>query len=259
MSQKTIEQIQAELDEAIPRSAVSLREGGRGVQLSYLTGHYVIARLNKIFGNLNWASEVRSLEKLYEGKISNSRGQEQYYVSYGATVRLVVQGPNGVATEHVEVGFGDGQDANNPGKPHELARKEAVTDALKRCAKNLGMSMGLALYDKDQPNVAEDEESKTASKEETKPVAKVATKSAVKAAAPAQDKETLMKIITSASTVVLKQGTATREGLIKVLDERYQAKKKEDLNEEQAKDFLGFLNNLSPGVAPMYSNGGVKQ
>jgi hypothetical protein len=75
-----------------------------------------------------------------------------------------------------DYGYGDGTDKTNPGKAHELAIKEAVTDGLKRCAKNLGPVMGLALYDKDQTDVKEAETKPVQvavvpkAKEETKPV-----------------------------------------------------------------------------------------
>lgn len=146
---KTIEQIRKELDENIPRDVISERPGGSGgKKLSYLEGWYVIDRLNQIFGQGNWSYRTEALTKTFEGQVNGKN-----YVSYIATVSLTTLIPNAPIVEFTDVGFGDGTDANNPGKCHELAVKEAVTDAIKRCAKSLGRSMGLALYDKSQEYV----------------------------------------------------------------------------------------------------------
>lgn len=144
---KTIEQIRQELDSNIPRDVISERDAGfGGKKLSYLEGWYVIDRLNKVFGQGNWSYSLGDLIKTFEGEV-NGRN----YVSYIAKVQLSLAVPNSTdITVFTDVGFGDGQDKSNPGKAHELAVKEAVTDGIKRCAKSLGMSMGLALYDKTQ-------------------------------------------------------------------------------------------------------------
>ena len=84
-------------------------------------------------------------EERYAGKVHTAH--------YIARVRLEVPILGCIFSD---VGYGDGSDAKNAGKAHELAAKESVTDGLKRAAKNLGMSMGLALYSKEQENV-EDE------------------------------------------------------------------------------------------------------
>lgn len=151
----TYEEIVEELDKNIPRDVVSSRDAGQGRKLSYLEGHYVIDRLNQVLGQGNWNKEVRELRNVYSGEITNKYGDTVFYSSYVATV--VLYGKIGDRAFHiVDVGYGDGSDKTNPGKPHELATKEAVTDALKRCAKDLGQSMGLALYNKLQENVGEE-------------------------------------------------------------------------------------------------------
>lgn len=137
-----VERINAMLDEKIPRSAVMQRDGGGGRSLSYLSGHYVIDRLNQVFGPLNWANEITEVRELAGPK-----------PAYLVKLRLSVM-VNGMTTVKEGYGYGSDKSAMNP---HELAIKEAVTDALKVAAKNLGMSMGLALYDKSQENVEDDE------------------------------------------------------------------------------------------------------
>lgn len=146
-----------QLDKPIPREAVSERSDGR-VTLSYLEGWYVINRLNQVLGQGNWSYQTINISKVFDGFITSARGTEQHYTSYTALVQLSAR-IDGNVVVFSDVGFGDGRDSSNPGKTHELAVKEAVTDGLKRCAKNLGMSMGLALYDKSQANVIEAEAS----------------------------------------------------------------------------------------------------
>jgi recombination DNA repair RAD52 pathway protein len=163
---KTYAQLVKELDSKIPRDVVEERDGGGGRKLSYLPGHYVIDRLNKVLGHGNW-SYTSSVEKLHQGVVTDKYGKDTHTVHYSARVRLsmtFVDSETGYTKEaHFEdYGYGDGTDKVNPGKAHELAIKEAITDGIKRCAKNLGMSMGLALYSKDQENV-DDGETETGS------------------------------------------------------------------------------------------------
>lgn len=164
---KTTEQLRTELDAKIPRDVISKREAGNGVKLDYLTGYYVIARLNEVFGQGNWDYQTEELTKVFEGQIEDRYGNPVNNVSYIAKISLNVKLKEpkkdndefyygGTTTTFTDYGYGDGSDKKNAGKAHELAVKEAITDGVKRCAKNLGMSMGLALYDKEQTNVEEE-------------------------------------------------------------------------------------------------------
>lgn len=160
--------IRKKLDDNIPAEAVKTRQGGGGRSLSYLETWYVIDRLNQVLGQGEWAysSEVNCV---HNGTVTTYSG-EAFSVHYIARVRLVCT-IEGISTEFTDYGYGDGSDKNNPGKAHELAVKEAVSDGLKRCAKNLGRSMGLALYDKTQEYVDEAPKTDT-KKEETRKEAK---------------------------------------------------------------------------------------
>lgn len=166
---KTKEQILADLDANIPAKAVSSRQGGGTKALSYLEGWYVIDRMNKIFGPDAWSYDVTELRCVHQGELAGKYGP-QHSASYSATVALYVQFPGAEVSKRItDVGFGNGTDKTDPGKPHELATKEAVTDALKRCAKSLGMSLGLALYDKKQENVGDEEPAPKAVAQAPKP------------------------------------------------------------------------------------------
>lgn len=149
---KTLEQVEQELDAKIPRSAVRERDGGGGRKLSYLEGHYVIDRLNKIFGPLGWSKEIAEIKEVVS---KTPRGE---FPAYLVKVILSIHGKDNYRNV-VKEAYGYGADKSGQ-NAHELAMKEAVTDALKVAAKDLGMSLGLALYDKTQENVDDNEEPK---------------------------------------------------------------------------------------------------
>lgn len=143
----TAEQIKL-LNQPFPRSAVRERQqGGRGV--SYAEGHYIIRKLNEIFGAGAWSYNCATRE-VYREQIDTPNKGKRWHVSYASTCRL------SVATGHeiVDVGHGHGIDAAC-GQAIESAEKEAATDSLKRCAKSLGDALALALYSKGQENVTD--------------------------------------------------------------------------------------------------------
>lgn len=131
--------VRKELDANIPREVISTREQAN-TKLSYLETWYVIDRLNQVLGTENWSHQVLQLTKLEAEK-----------PTYMAHVRLTVN-LGGVVTVKDGIGYGTDKGKYNP---HEMAIKEAESDALKRAAKNLGRSVGLALYDKSQEFVSE--------------------------------------------------------------------------------------------------------
>jgi DNA repair and recombination protein RAD52 len=143
----------SKLNEKMPSSAIQSRQAGGGRSLSYVSGHYVYSKLNEVLGQGNWYYQINNLQMVHSGLDAKDRT----VTSYIAIVKSVFQLGDKIVYFD-EVGYGDGIDAS-PGKSHELATKEAVTDAVKRAAKNLGPSFGLALYDKEQKDVVDDSES----------------------------------------------------------------------------------------------------
>lgn len=149
---KTIEDVQKELDANIPESVISTREGGGGKKLDYLETWYVIDRMNQIFGALNWSKETALMQQVpVDGK-----------VTYVAKVRVIVNLGNGQVALRDGTGYGNDKGNFNP---HELATKEAESDAFKRAAMQFGRSLGLALYDKSREFVGEQETTKEIQKE----------------------------------------------------------------------------------------------
>ncbi len=174
--------LQIELDKNIPASAVEKRSGGGGKELSYLTGAYVINRLNEVLGQGNWGYTLKALTKTFEGTVIQGYKKESVFaVSYIAQLFFEAN-IDGKRAFFEEIGYGDGTDKSSPGKAHELATKEAITDSLKRAAKNLGISFGLGLYFKSEEYVDEQdlqikpEARQDAPKADAKPSAPTGTK-----------------------------------------------------------------------------------
>lgn len=130
--------LKADLD---PRF-IKTREGSGGKQLSYVDNHYVIATANELFDN-NWTSETLRLEHIATVDYKDKNGNLKKNVGYRATVRVTI---NGIFRDGS--GYGDSIEGNEI-KAHELALKEAETDARKRALMQFGNPFGLELYDKD--------------------------------------------------------------------------------------------------------------
>lgn len=257
---KTYEQVIEELDAKIPREAVSIRDGGGGRELSYLQGWYVIDRLNKVLGHSRWAYQSE-VTPVHSGVVKDRYGKDVFTQHYIARVRLLYTLPDGTQNEYSDYGYGDGSDKTNPGKAHELAVKEAVTDGLKRCAKNLGMSMGLGLYDKAQENV-----------EDTNGTSKVVREGASigdqggqpgrgeviqraggeservqpneKPSSKKPTKEQIFEAITDTSYVAIAKKKVTIEDLKAKLKNDYGVDNKEQLAYPKAQEFLTYLKGV---------------
>lgn len=135
------------LAEPLDPARVKHREGGGGRSLSYLEGHDAIRAANDIFGVGQWGYAVTELVCIGEEEVVSRQNKPGFRVAYRATVTAHV----GMQT-FADVGYGDAIEYTGSRlTPHELASKEAVTDGLKRCLKNLGDQFGLCLYDKDAP------------------------------------------------------------------------------------------------------------
>jgi recombination DNA repair RAD52 pathway protein len=233
---RTHDDVVKDLDSDIPRKAIATREGGGRSKLSYLEGWYVIDRLNKVVGQGNWSYDS-TVTLLHTGTNKNSRGEDVHSVHYSCRTLLVVRFPNGEQGQYVDYGYGDGSDKQNIGKAHELAIKESVTDALKRCAKNLGMSMGLALYDKTQENVEDESPKAVAQAPKPTPPTTIAP--------PATGRDTLNKKITAISRVVIVKRLKTLDELKADMKTKYGADSAAALTDAQATELNSALEKLA--------------
>lgn len=145
MDAKTQNLLDAPLD---PRRVMG-RAGSGGKTLSYLQTHDVKRTANKIFGYDGWSYDVEEIVCLGEEPFKNRNGKEGIRVGYRATVSVQVH-LGEKSCYRSDVGYGDAMEYNGSKiTPHELASKEAVSDAIKRCLSSWGDQFGLVLYGAD--------------------------------------------------------------------------------------------------------------
>lgn len=149
------------LNEPLLKENVKTRDGTGNTQLSYLASFHVIEEANRIFGFDGWDSEILTLaqaDKTEYEKPPYKAGddpKQMISISYLCKLRVTVKAGD-TLTVREDVGFGNGvagATAYGIGSCIELASKEAVTDALKRCMRYYGNKFGLTLYDKDANDI----------------------------------------------------------------------------------------------------------
>lgn len=145
------EQQKTELAKPLSRSAVKTRQQS-GRILSYVEGWWAIAEANRIFGFDGWSRETVELKCVSERERAIGKDKAPGWgVTYIAKVRVRI---GDLIREGCGTGHGIDRDC---GQAHESALKESETDAMKRALMTFGNPFGLALYDKSQENVADDE------------------------------------------------------------------------------------------------------
>lgn len=129
------EKVAAELNKLLGPEYIRTKQGH-----AYVEGHNAVNLANEIFGFDGWSSEIRELEIGFE-EVKNRK----YTVLATCIMRVTLSG----GSFHEDTG--SGVSINMPARymAYEKARKEAVTDALKRTLRVFGQSLGNCLYNKD--------------------------------------------------------------------------------------------------------------
>ena len=128
---------------------LSYRPGQGGKKLAYVEGHEVINLMNRIFGWEGWSSKAVSFDLDYAVE---SSGGARWSVGTGATVKLTVRVNEDGKIRDVsreDCGYGTIDNAPTRGNAMEKCRKEAMTDGLKRVARQFGNATGNCLYNKE--------------------------------------------------------------------------------------------------------------
>ncbi|KUN02777.1 hypothetical protein AQI95_24875 [Streptomyces yokosukanensis] len=120
--------------------------------MSHLEAWDVRRQLIRIFGFEGFAVETLSLELVHErGEQRKKKNSADTYTAwtivYRAQVRLTVKTTDGqIIATFEDAAAGDAVNQPSVGDAHDLAMKTALSQALKRCAVNLGDQFGLSLY-----------------------------------------------------------------------------------------------------------------
>ena len=125
----------------IRRSRVSTDGKGH----AHVESYEIRAHLSRIFGFARWSEEVTAMELVFEDIADGER--PRYTICYRAQVRLTICAPDGThLATYTEWATGEAINQPSRADAHDLALKKAESQALKRCAMNLGDSFGLSLY-----------------------------------------------------------------------------------------------------------------
>ncbi|NWU90956.1 RAD52 protein, partial [Upupa epops] len=132
--------IQHALRQRLGPEYISSRQAGGGQKVCYIEGHKVISLANEMFGFNGWAHSVTH-QNVDFVDLNNGR----FYVGVCAFVKVQLKD----GSYHEDVGYGVSEGLKSKALSLEKARKEAVTDGLKRALKCFGNALGNCILDKD--------------------------------------------------------------------------------------------------------------
>uniref|UniRef100_A0A8C5XET3 DNA repair protein RAD52 homolog n=1 Tax=Microcebus murinus TaxID=30608 RepID=A0A8C5XET3_MICMU len=115
--------IQSALRQRLGPEYISSRVAGGGQKVCYIEGHKVISLANEMFGYNGWAHSVTQ-QNVDFVDLNNGK----FYVGVCAFVRVQLKD----GSYHEDVGYGVSEGLKSKALSLEKARKEAVTDGLKR-------------------------------------------------------------------------------------------------------------------------------
>jgi hypothetical protein len=118
--------------------------------MAHLEAYDVRAHLTRIFGFGRWGEQILAATLLYAQPTQTRAGKDAVKVAYQATVRLSVRAPDGTLLTELD-GAAVGESTMptfKEGDAYDMALKTACSQALKRCAIDLGDQFGLSLYRK---------------------------------------------------------------------------------------------------------------
>lgn len=118
---------------------------------SYVEAYEITAHLIRIFGFGGWRKEILELTCVHDhcdpqATDKYNKVRPGWTVVYRCQMRLSVEAADGRRWFTEDVATGDASNQVSPGAAHDMAAKTAVSQALKRCAKDLGDQFGLSLY-----------------------------------------------------------------------------------------------------------------
>ncbi|NXR39008.1 RAD52 protein, partial [Zosterops hypoxanthus] len=132
--------IQHALRQRLGPDYISSRQAGGGQKVCYIEGHKVISLANEMFGFNGWAHSVTQ-QNVDFVDLNDGR----FYVGVCAFVRVQLKD----GSYHEDVGYGVSEGLKSKALSLEKARKEAVTDGLKRALKCFGNALGNCILDKE--------------------------------------------------------------------------------------------------------------
>lgn len=121
---------------------ISKRPNGFGGPVSYIEGFKALNLANYVFGFNGWNSEIRSTTVDY---VDDHGGNGRFSIGLSVVIRISLKD----GTFHEDIGYGSVENAKGRPAAFEKAKKQAITDGMKRCLRCFGNVLGNCLYDKD--------------------------------------------------------------------------------------------------------------
>lgn len=119
---------------------ISTRVAGGGQKVCYVEGHRVIGLANELFGYNGWSHSI-SQQNVDFIDINNGK----FYVGVSAFIKVQLKD----GSFHEDVGYGVSEGLKSKALSLEKARKEAVTDGMKRALKCFGNALGNCILNKE--------------------------------------------------------------------------------------------------------------
>lgn len=141
--------LDAEQVEVLLRDIMPHRVSTDDAGMAHVQAWDIRACLTRVFGFGRWDEiELQPTRLLYEQETQTKGGRPAYKVAYQASRRLVIRTPDGFdLCTHDGSAVGEALMPDfKRGDAHDMAIKTAESQALKRCAINLGSQFGLSLY-----------------------------------------------------------------------------------------------------------------
>ncbi|XP_047452420.1 DNA repair protein RAD52 homolog isoform X2 [Mugil cephalus] len=131
--------VQNALQQKLGPEYISTRVAGGGQRVCYIEGHRVISLANEMFGYNGWSHSISQQNVDFVDLING-----KFYVGVSAFVKVQLKD----GSFHEDVGYGVSEGLKSKALALEKARKEAVTDGMKRALKCFGNALGNCILDK---------------------------------------------------------------------------------------------------------------
>ncbi|XP_068459514.1 DNA repair protein RAD52 homolog [Clinocottus analis] len=134
------EAVHRALQQKLGPEYISTRMAGGGQKVCYVEGHRVIGLANEMFGYNGWSHSI-SQQNVDFIDINNGK----FYVGVSAFIKVQLKD----GAFHEDVGYGVSEGLKSKALSLEKARKEAVTDGMKRALKCFGNALGNCILNKE--------------------------------------------------------------------------------------------------------------
>ncbi|XP_029908782.1 DNA repair protein RAD52 homolog isoform X2 [Myripristis murdjan] len=132
--------VQNALRQKLGPEYISTRMAGGGQKVCYIEGHRVISLANEMFGYNGWSHSISQQNVDFVDLVNG-----KFYVGVSAFVKVQLKD----GSFHEDVGYGVSEGLRSKALSLEKARKEAVTDGMKRALKCFGNALGNCILNKE--------------------------------------------------------------------------------------------------------------